>query len=110
MQQGTVHVPPLLPLHRSTARPLARILQEQLSRSFPTRTAANASTAVPRMRATYWRFGDEQLDWLQPRVVTPASLPAGAESAEVLDLTGSGQAVHFWSTLSVLNYGEAGKD
>lgn len=60
------------------------------------------------MRATYWRFGDDRLDWLQPRVVTPSTLPAGAESAEVLDLTAPGQEVHLWSTLSVLNYGERG--
>ncbi|PRW45608.1 2-methoxy-6-polyprenyl-1,4-benzoquinol mitochondrial [Chlorella sorokiniana] len=67
--------------------------------------AANASTPVPRMRATYWRFGDDRLDWLQPQVVTPSTLPPGAQAAEVVDLTGRGQEVHLWSTLSVLNYG-----
>lgn len=57
------------------------------------------------MRATYWRFGDDRLDWLQLRVVTPSTLPAGSESAEVVDLSVPGQEVYLWSTLSVLNYG-----
>ena len=58
------------------------------------------------MRATYWRIGIDQLDWLQPRVVTPATLPAGAESAELVDLSGPSNEVHLWSTLSVLNFGK----
>ena len=78
---------------------------QQLPALPPLHPAANASATVPRMRATYWRFGDDRLDWLQPRVVTPSTLPAGAESAEVVDLSGPGQEVHLWSTLSVLNYG-----
>ena len=71
----------------------------------PLHPTATASTTVPRMRATYWRFGDDRLDWLQLRVVTPSTLPAGSESAEVVDLSVPGQEVYLWSTLSVLNYG-----